>query len=264
MYRYQKEYVYLQFVMNRIIKRFFVFAAIVTAAVSCLDGSGYNVSYTAEVTFDYNDEVFNEDSLFFDTKYKVGLGWDYLAFYHKVDETTSEFRGGFLVSGLQTPESGAVSGLSHNQYRSNVKMPASWKNKYAVFCQTSDMPENHLEFAFKDNGGLVGTCAMKSVYVTNTVAVESAMREQFVDGDQLILKATGYLAGEKTDHAEFKLAEFTTAKDSVVSAWTLFDLSKLGTVDKVVFDVQVPPGKEMPVTVCMDNMMASITVKSEE
>ena len=235
---------------------------ILFTAVSCLDDA-FSTSYVANASFDYYDAEFGDDSLFFDTKYKLGITWDYLAFYHKVDEKSSEFRGGFIMSCLSTPESGKTDDLTNNQYRANVRVPKSVKNKYAVFCQTSDMPADHMQFAFQSSSDMMATCAMQAVFVTNTVAVEKSIKETFVPGDQLILRATGYLADQKTDVAEIKLAEYTTNKDSVVTAWTVFDLSKLGSVDKVRFEIEGPAGKDIPTAVCMDNMLAKISIKEE-
>lgn len=232
-------------------------------AVSCIGGSEFNSSYQLAATFEYNDSVFGKDSLLYDTQYKLGLGWDYLSFYHKIDGSSSEFKGGFLVSALMMPESGNTADLVNNLYRANIKGQKPLKNKYAVFCQTADMPENHLEFMLKSTKNLSGSCAMNNVLVTNTVAVENAVRKSFVAGDQLILRATGYLSGVKTDSADIKLAEFTTSKDSVVTSWTLFDMTKLGIVDKVMFDIVAPDGKDVPLAVCMDNLVANIVIKSE-
>lgn len=241
---------------------FFVFI-ISALCVSCLNGKDFSSSYTTQVTFDFNDTYFTKDSLVFDNEYKVGLGWEYMSFYHKIDAVSSEFKGGFLVSWLTTPESGITSELPFNQYRANVRIPNVYKNKYAVFTESVDMPETHMSFMTKPYAGVVATCTMRSVFVTNTVAVEDAVRAAFVPGDQLVVKATGYVSGQQTSTAEIKLAEFTTSKDSVVTAWTLWDLSALGTVDKVMFDVIVPAGKDVPAAFCMDNMLANIALESE-
>ena len=55
---------------------------ILFTAVSCLDDE-FSTSYVANASFDYYDAEFGDDSLFFDTKYKLGITWDYLAFYHR-------------------------------------------------------------------------------------------------------------------------------------------------------------------------------------
>ena len=104
---------------------------------------------------------------------------------------------------------------------------------------------------------------MKNVFVSNTVEVADSIKSQFVPGDQLILTATGYLADQVTDKAEIKLAEYTTAKDSIINTWTNFDLSKLGNIDSVEFDIVVPEGKDIPKAVCMDVMIAGLSLYLE-
>ena len=62
----------------------FFFAAVM--AVSCLGDGAYSESRTVVATFeftsDYN-EIFGSDSLYVDTDYRIGIGWDYLVFYQK-------------------------------------------------------------------------------------------------------------------------------------------------------------------------------------
>ena len=242
---------------------FYVFTTFLLA-VSCLGGADFSTSVTVNATFDYADQEFGEDSLLFDSQYKIGLGWDYLGFYHKIDEMSSEFKGGFIASYLHTPMSGETSELSNNQYRANVKVEGTLRNKYLVFCETGNMPENHMGFVLNPSSGMNGTCSMRAVFVTNTVAMENALRNSFVAGDQLRLKATGFLSGKKTDEAEIKLAEFTSSKDSVVSNWTYFDLSKLGSIDQVRFDFIIDAeNKDIPLNVCMDNVIADIKLESD-
>ena len=77
----------------------------------------------------------------------------------------------------------------------------------------------------------------------------------------MTLKATGYLNGTKTDSAEIMLAERVSGRDSIVSKWTTFDLSKLGSVDKVDFELIIPEGKDVPATVCIDEVLTSVTVQ---
>ena len=215
-----------------------------------------------EVTFDYEDGLF-KDSLFFDTQYRTGYGYDNFVFYQKIDGAPElTFKGGFMVSMLQTPKSGKTGALKNNQYRSNVRVEANYVNKYAIFFQTDQMPEKHLEFVVVSNG-LINTCTATAVFVTNTVEVENAIKDTFEDGDRLVLTATGYLGGVKVNSASVTLAEYTTDKDTIVSDWTLFDLRSLGEFDQIRFDIQTPPGKDIPKAVCMDYFLASVSMKTK-
>ena len=82
----------------------------------------------------------------------------------------------------------------------------------------------------------------------------------FNDGDKLTLKATGYLNDKATGVSSMTLAEFTEAKDSVMYNWSAFDLSKLGAVDEVTFEV-VSTNSSVPGYVCIDGVLASIDIR---
>lgn len=243
-------------------KRILLFFIVVSLAVSCLDGGKFNQSSPLFVTFEVEASMLGSDSLYFNASEgkKDGFLWSYLSFGHKLEQDA--FKGGFVLSNLEYPKSGVLEGLSNNGYRVNHKGQKS-ANIYAVFCETDDMPESHLNFVFPVSPELKGTCSLKSVMVNNTVAVAETVSATFEDGDELSLKITGYLAGKKTDEAEIKLAEFTEAKDSIVSSWTLLDLSKLGMVDSVRFALIPPVGKPVPKAVCIDNLYTNITIASE-
>lgn len=245
------------------IKKLSSFFIVAFMAVACLGDGGYTesrpVHATLEYTMDYN-EVFGSDSLYVDEQYQVGIGWDYFVFFQKVDKTTSEFQGGLMLSHLQYPKSGVVDGLANNKYRVNEK-GQKIANTYLVFEQTENMPDNEIGFNFAQSASASGICIMSSCFVNNTVAAAQAIDKNFVVGDRMTLKATGYLAGKKTDSAEIMLAERLAGKDSIMYTWTNFDLSKLGSVDKVDFELVIPEGKDIPATVCIDDVIASITIQ---
>ena len=125
------------------------------------------------------------------------------------------------------------------------------------------MPEKHLTFMVATSESTQATCSMKYVMVTNSVAVEQAVRNSFVDGDWLILKASGYLGTQPTGSAEICLAEYTERKDSIINSWTKFDLSPLGDVDRVQFEIQTRSSKYIPTTVCMDDLTAHVSITTK-
>ena len=241
------------------------FVSIVVA--SCLGSSTYSDSYTEFATFEYaNDykEMFGTDSLYFEPEYKIGFTWTYyLAFGHKIDQESNEFEGGFLLSYLSVPESENTELLDNNEYRANQIYIPPKKNTYVVFSKTESMPEKHFWFTFVPTGEITGSCTPNSVCVNNTVEVINSLKENFVDGDAMIFKSTGYLEGEQTGDAEIKLAEFTSAKDSIITSWTSFDLSALGKVDQINFDFVLPEGSTVPTTVCMDDFIAALSFNSK-
>lgn len=101
---------------------------------------------------------------------------------------------------------------------------------------------------------------MLGFYVNNTAEVVEAVKQNFVDGDRLVLKATGYLNGTKTGEAEIELAEYTEQKDSIIVNWTPFDLDKLGKVQYVEFEM-ISTKDNIPTAFCMDDMVARISLE---
>ena len=249
------------------IKRILLIFTVVVAAVSCLPPSTFTQNGYVAATFEYKnadyDKLFGKDSVYFDSETKVGLAWDLLVFYHQVNKQTSEFEGGFLLSHLTYPKSGDLDNLQYNKYRVNARNMAGVHNTYVVFEQTESMPEKDMAFVFSQNSGASGTCVMDYCYVNNTVAAAKAIEQNFVMGDKILLKAKGYLAGTPTGTAEIMLAEKTTARDSIMYSWTKFDLSALGSVDKVDFEIIAPAEKNIPATVCIDDVVASVTLMYE-
>ena len=138
-----------------------------------------------------------------------------------------EFCGGFLLSYQKGLPEGGNLVETDGTYRANSPSGAYGSRTYAVFYDNPEegqMPEKDMIFT----QSYYGTCGMNSCMVNNTALVAGKVKEHFEVGDKLVLKATGYLDGTKTGESEFVLAEFSSQKDSIVSTWTRFDLSKLG------------------------------------
>lgn len=245
-------------------KRIFILFSIVAMATSCLDNYVYNESGTVMANFDWPDKIYNADSLYFDADAgDVCCVSEYFSFHHKVEKEPLQFKGGFILSRLDIPESKITEGLDNNSYRANIVARKGVSNKFAVFCQSDDMPEKHVEFWYS-SPEIRSTCSFERVDVNNTVEVAEAVAAS-EDLQLLVLKATGYLKGkESTSKAEIRLADMTTEKDSVISSWTSFDLSPLGTVDQIRFTIEtVPEGIDIPKAVCMDMMVANVSFSAE-
>lgn len=237
-------------------KKIFVLLFAAVMAASCLgDGTSSSHTYNLIVDFEYAENVFEADSVAFDDKQGLGIGYADLAFFHKLTADKKTLVGGFAVSRLK----GKGSSLGRNDFRVNSGAGLAGSPTYAVFKydpNAQNMPEHDVQFLNKQ----YGTCTMKGCYVNNTAEVVQAVRSVFEVGDRLTLKATGYLDGAKTGDAEISLADYSAQKDSVVVNWTAFDLSKLGTVEFVEFEI-VSTKEDVPASFCMDNMISTIALK---
>lgn len=243
-------------------KRLLLIISIVFAVSSCFgDGPMTTRSYTMVANFEYTGEnyldIFGPDSLYFGIKEPGFSNADFL-FYHNVDTLKEQFNGGFLISYLDIPKSEVTDSLENNAYRVNtVQSPG--RNTFIVFHQNDNeslMPKRDSEFRWTK----YGTCVMTGCYVNNTVMVADSLRARFEPGDKLILKATGWLNDQKTGEAEVTLADFSAKKDSIVSKWTAFDLSKLGSVKYVDFEI-ISTQDDFPLYVCIDSITAQVDLE---
>ena len=73
------------------------------------------------------------------------------------------------------------------------------------------------------------------------------------------MKAKGTKFDGSVSEVSIVLAEYTEAKDSVMYNWTSFDLSKLGVVNFVDFEVE-STNPQVPGYFCLDGYLASISV----
>lgn len=236
-------------------KRILVLLMAVIALVSCLenDGPTYSASYSAVSTFEFGN-ICGSDSLYFENQFGLGMPWQDLFFYHKLNDAKTEFEGGFIVSCLKG------SGRSDmDMFRVNKGVGYEKSMNYAVFIYNQDsakMPERSMEFTASE----VGTCKMVGCYVNNTAAVVDAVKTYFEPGDRLTLNLTGYRDGEETGTDVILLAERTEQKDSIITEWKPCMFVKLGHVDYV--DMKVVSTKaEVPTCVCIENMQADISIE---
>lgn len=237
-------------------KRIFYFICVAMMAASCLgDGPGTTQNYFLDADFEYGDAYFQADSVRFDNDYGIGLGYWDLGFYHKLTPDKSAVVGGFAVSRLK----GSGYALGNNDFRVNSGKGYNGSATYAVFKydkSAGNMPEHDMAFLNHQ----YGTCTMQEAYVNNTCAVVDYVKNNFVDGDRLVLKATGYLNGSQTGQAEMVLADYSEKKDSLVVNWAKFDLQKLGNVQFVEFEL-AGTKDDMPTSVCIDDVVAKIALQ---
>ena len=245
-----------------------LFAAL--SVVSCLPDSDYSHSSVVTADFEYLFVDFDADSLFYKSEKGSGIGWGSLGFMHKIDTVNWKFEGGLLLSrqkgtrydsadkvALSKEESEV---FAKDRFRVNSVKDSLNDNSYLVFYQNPDsskMPEHDVVFLAPD----YGTCQAKVCFVNNTSYVAYKVAQTFEPGDRLTLTATGYLNGVKTGDASLLLADFSTQKDSIVSTWTAFDLSKLKVYDAIDFNVESTKG-DVPGYFCMDYFSAHVTISS--
>lgn len=237
-------------------KKYLILLLVSICAVSCFKSS-YSESRSLVANFEYGQSTkFAEDSTYFDPK-GVAFGWDYLIFFYGVNTETSAFGGGFKLSRQKGMLGKDTEGLDLT-WRSHTNVAG---NTYLVYSLGDAMPDSDVEFIAKS----IGTCSAQMCYVANTAKVAKEIENTFERGDKMVLKAKGFLNNLETGSAEIALADFTQndklgqPKDSIVSIWTPFDLSALGSFDKIKFSVEST--KNVTYAFCMDEFRANVSIQ---
>lgn len=240
----------------RFIKVLFIGLASIMMLSSCFKGSTTEQKYVLITTFKYNDLKMGADSLYRDSSEQGGYGWYDLGFMQKTNNE-KDFLGGFILSGM-CGRIEAVEGVPSSLYRAYLAKPVKG-NPYSVFRYSADkdmMPENAITFISKK----YGTCTPSGCFVTNSEVVASQVKELFEAGDKLTLNAKGYRDGTLTGEASITLAERTADKDTIISTWTPFEMTKLGSVDAINFEI-VSTKAGVDLFVCMDDFYNTIELK---
>jgi hypothetical protein len=117
--------------------------------------------------------------------------------------------------------------------------------------------------------GTMGTnneCVFDYFYVTNSTYAALSMKnggypaKAFTSGDWFKLVIEGFnKSGTSTGKVEFYLADFrTSASPGIITEWTKVDLSPLGSVTTIKFDLQSSDvgdwGMNTPAYFCFDNL----------
>lgn len=244
-------------------KKILVFCVVAFSAISCLTQGSFSQSYMADISFDFTDQVYLTN--FKDSVYvlKEGTGFAYgqypVVFTQKYLD--GKFQGGFLMSCLKGEGNGKLEDepRENDLYRVHSKSGANETKGYAVFYNNpveSMMYPHDIEFGYKDAGAF----SPYSCYVNNTTYVARKIKENFVDGDKLVLKAIGQRHDGTKAETSIVLAEYTEAKDSVMYNWTVFDLSALGTVDFVDFELN-STNPSVPAYFCIDGFLAGVQIE---
>ena len=243
--------------------------ALAYVLTSCLSSS-YSEGYTLVANFEYGTVLeLRADSTFY-TESGFSIPFNYLAFCHEIDPDTKENKGGFRLSaleGLIKPQNEEDSDEETESTDVVPELGMVWRahtfaepNTYMVYYMSQDRPSHDIEFLLPTNG----TCALKSCMITNTAKVAEDLANTFERGDKMVLTAVGYKGGVETGRASFTLADYTQndkvgqPKDSIVSRWTSYDLSALGAIETVKFEIE--SSKDVQKYFCLDDLIADITV----
>lgn len=243
-------------------KKILILCLVAFFAISCLSSGSFNQTYTAELTFEYSESAYKD---FKDSVYVLNEGEGFAYGQYPIilmqKHLNGKFQGGFLLSYLKGAEKGQLEEefKANDEYRVLSKGGAFDSKTYTVFYANpvaSMMCAHDIDFMYKNNGSFTPQLC----YVNNTTMVARKVRENFVDGDKLTLKAIGHKHDGTTVETSIVLAEYTEAKDSVMYNWTQFNLASLGAVDYIDFEIN-STNASVPGYFCLDNLVAGVQIE---
>lgn len=234
------------------------------AAASCLNGGSFKQSYTADITFEFTNDVYSQafkDSIYvMSTTDEAFYYGSYPVFFYQ-KQLNGTFHGGLLLSYLKGEANGELTKeeAANDAYRVHATTGATGSKTYAVFYDNpvkDMMPKHSVEFGYKG----LGTFSPYGCYVNNSTLVARKIKEHFQDGDKLVLKAIGTTASGAKTETSITLAEYSEAKDTVMYSWTAFQLSALGAVDYIDFEIE-STCPDVPGYVCIDGLLAGVAIE---
>ena len=243
-------------------KKIIILFAAMSALVSCLGGDTFYQSYVADITFEYDGNVYNKS---FKDSLLVLSGFDAFTdnlnpVYFTTKSSNGVLQGGFTLSYLKGEFGGKLEkeATSNDAFRVNALTGAAGTKTYAVFYDNPNeemMPAHDVEYGYRG----LGTFSPSGCFVNNTTLVARKIKENFQDGDKLVLKAIGEKADGTKKEVSITLASYTESKDSIMYNWSVFDLSSLGEVDYIDFEV-TSTNPEVPGYFCMDGLLSTIVI----
>ena len=233
-------------------------AAASVLASSCLSSGGSKSDYVLQASFDgyANEQIFsqyfNSDSVYFA---KQILTDEYSCLNSVYEDPI--FSGGFCLSAKRDSLNTDKTEISDY---SSAGSGAGYRDSdaYAVYIQNS-RPEYGWQIYL--SGFDVGTCNMSGFLINNVSKTIKAIEDSpLQDGDYLTVTVTGYLNGAQGQSVTVDLVKNTNTTRTVVTSWTEVDLSSIGNVDALKFEVSTNR-IDFPESFCLDNLTAKVHVE---
>lgn len=241
------------------------------AAVSCLNSTTtFEGNYNPTATFDYADltQVLGSDSVYYEgPAYRAT---DFLAMINVQEKDIEPFKGGFALSMKRDSIDVAKYIASDSKPTLHpmsvyAKGGASKSKGFSVFFQNEDssvMSKEDMVFLSSEVGEhTMSYCMIANTALTVANVMDPASQYHFEKGkDYLKLTATGYNNGAKTGSAEYFLVDFRGEADSLLKGWKKFDITKLGDIDYVDFELESSV-TGLPKYFCIDNIFTNVHIK---
>ena len=264
--------------------RLFIVAAIMAAAVGCskddepninrvvidFEGAAWNELNAATAGKCYSTELMTEDYIWRDEATSLTMEPIFSAF-----GDYKYYAGGFSVSSYNTADCSAYGSYEYDLYLYNPHSQNPTKggghngsNNFLVAYGNLEtlIPEAidaqpTLYFADGVARIIKGCYVASTSYFVNVANNGNPFAEKLGDEDEVKIYATGYDAtGKRTGHVEMSFAR----KGRLTTEWTAWDLSALGEVVKVRFNILGGPSTPYGMTTPKYFAIDDITVEWEQ
>lgn len=253
-------------------KKVFLIAAVMFAAVSCLN-SKYETSYPLLVSFEqyYVSELFpNDEQVFFRNRFYYGD----VDFYNTRDtvkvngKDSVRFTGGVGIGHVSdTTIILRKEPYTHFTVYDEDILKKKGVNNFGILFDNGDKnPAYPVMFPFASYGAIT----MASCYFCNTTENIATVlglsdKDAFTDGDWLRLTLTGWKFSNLTDPAketasvEIYLADYRSGRRECLREWKSFDLSALGSIHYMTYKIE-SSSSEIEPYVCFDDLALTVSI----
>lgn len=223
-------------------------------------------------TYDYGELLGEPDTFFVSSDassvdgyyYKASFGVGPMSYSHYWSDFLPYFGGGFTYSNctdVETPGYMNMSAFAGSGYGDDTYLLANSSS----FTPASVTQGQHASFAPREAYFTNATYAALSMLQGDAVAKKFGGADG-TDPDWFRLVIRGYLQGEPTaEPVVFYLADYRSdnpAEDYVVKDWTRVDLTPLGVVDSLAFELESSDtgdwGINTPTYFCMDHLVVGL------
>ena len=233
-------------------------ALVSVLASSCLSSSGSKSDYVLQANFDVysNEQVFsqyfNSDSIYFSKQILT----DNYSYLNSVYEEPV-FSGGFCLSAKRDSLNTNKTDISDY---SSAGSDAGYNDSdiYAVYIQNA-IPDYGWQIDL--SGFDVYTCNIVGFLINNVSKTIKAIEDNpLQEGDYMTVTVTGYLNEAEVEYVSVDLVKNTSMTKTVVTSWTEVDLSSIGNIDALRFEVETNRD-DFPKSFCLDNLTAQVHVE---
>ncbi len=182
-------------------------------------------------------------------------------FYNNYNESWGSWSG-FAYSSLTNDTTGDYTN-QYSTYAGNRLTDSPSDSIFAVGYVPSDYNNDYkpipIGVKFSDKINIQSAYVANNTYAALTMLNGNSFSDAFADGDFFYLIIRGYNNNEQTGEINYYLADYRDGKQFVQKVWRYVDLSTIGTVDSLTFELASSDvgsyGINTPTYFCLDEIV---------